>query len=404
MKRRLIFVVLALLSLGAWAVARETRTPDSESWVRVERRDLVIGVEVEGELEAAESAELGPPSIRSFWDFKLSFLAPEGAEVEADARLMAFDSTQLEQRLQEKVAERDSAQKELEKRVDDLEIERRNMEMTLEEARARLRRAELKLAVPEEVALRNELEIARLDESLARREIAYLETKLEHRSQQSEAELATLREQRDRADGRVRELESEIARMTVHAPRAGTVIYRRDRRGEKKQVGDSVWREEKVLEIPDLAHMLGEGQVAEADVGRLAAGQRVVLRLDAYPEEEHTGKVLRIRRTVQQKSWRDPRKMVLLTVELDHTDPRRMRPGMRFRGTIETERAADSLVVPHAAVFSRPRGPAAYVRTLLGRREVFPDFGRRNEEYLEVVSGLAEGDRVLRRGSGGGAP
>ena len=389
--------LLAVLPAGAWMLASERLT--SDTWAPVERRDLVIGVEVEGELQAVSSANLGPPQVSSIWDFKISFMAPEGSEVAEGDRVLSFDTTRLQQQFQEKIAERDSAAKKLEKRQADLEIERRDQLLSLAEAEGKLRRAELKLEVPDQVASRRELRQAKIDAELARLEIAHKRSGLEHLSAQGEADLASLAAQRDRAAERVTEIEQHIREMTVQAPRAGTVIYESDWRGNKKKIGDSCWRAETVLTIPDLALMRGKGLVAEADAGRLTTGQQVTLYLDAYPDRQYRATVQRIQRTVQPKSPTNPQKVVRLELELEDTDTERMRPGMRFRGEIETERVAGTLVVPQEAIVSRPEGAAVVVRSLFGEREVFPSFGKRSADFFAVESGLKEGDQVRLRGA-----
>ena len=399
-RRRRAIAAMVTLAAGAWGVSRGIEAIDADSWVRVERRDLVIGVDIDGELQAVDSADLGPPALRSVWNFKISFMAPEGTRAAEGEPVLRFDTTELQRQLQEKVAARDSAIKELEKRTTDLEIERRDLVLELAEAEAELRRAELKLAVPERVAVRRELEEARIDRRLAGLRIEHARSGLEHLERRGAADLAALAGTRDRSASRVREIESHVRDMTVVAPRAGTVIYKSSGQGEKKKVGDSAWRDEKVIQIPDLERMRGEGEVAEADAGRLAVGQRVTLRLDAYPDRQYSATVSRIHGTVQRKSWRDPQRVVRLAVELDDTDTERMRPGMRFRGEIEIERVAETLVVPREAIVSRPAGAAVVRRSLFGKREVYPAFGKRNADLFGVVSGLEEGDRVLLRGGG----
>ncbi len=397
-RKRAIGAAIALAA-GAWGVSRGIEAIDDDSWVRVERRDLVIGVEVEGELQAVDSADLGPPALRSVWDFKISFMAAEGSEIAQGQPVLRFDTTRLQQQLQEKVAKRDSTIKEHEKRTTDLEIQRRDLVLELAEAEAELRRAALKLAVPDQVTARRELQQARIDHRLAELRIEHARSSLEHLERQGRADLAALAGKRDQAASQVREIEGQVDDMTVRAPRSGTVIYK-SRRGEKRKVGDSVWRSEKVIQIPDLERMLGEGEVAEADAGRVEVGQRVSLRLDAYPDRRYSATVSKIHRTVQQKSSRNPQKVVRLEVELDDTDTERMRPGMRFRGEIEIERTGETRVVPQEAVVSRPEGTAVVIRSLLGKREVYPTFGQRNADLFAIVSGLEEGDRVLLQGRG----
>src|SRR4029077_18548374 len=121
-------------------------------------------------------------------------------------------------------------------------------------------------------------------------------------------------------------------------PRAGTVVYVSSRRSEKKKVGDTVWKSDKVVEIPDLHRMRADAEVDEDDSGRIAVGQPVTLRLDAHPELSFDGRVRSIHRAVQQRSDNSAQKVVAVEIELARTDPQRMRPGMRFRGLIETAR------------------------------------------------------------------
>ncbi len=56
-----------------------------------------------------------------------------------------------------------------------------------------------------------------------------------------------------RAAAIVEETQEKIRKMTVRAPRDGTVVYLTSWRDEKKKVGDTCSRCERVLEIPDLA-------------------------------------------------------------------------------------------------------------------------------------------------------
>jgi len=366
-------------------------------WLTVTRGPLVVGVEVGGTLRAVRSDLLGPPLIAGIWNYKLSWLAPEGAEVEAGAPVMRFDSSELERRLLVEQAERDSAATELEKLETEVAGQRRDAELRLAEARARRRKAELKTDVPAEVVGAHELAGARIDLALARDEVAYLERRLDLLALQGRARLAALAERRDRAAARVEEIGDSIRRMTVTAPRGGTVIYYTARGGEKKKVGDSVWIREQVVEIPDLTRMMAEGEVDEADAGRIAAGRPAVLRLDAHPDRAYHGRVRAIRETVQRRSQASPAKVVRVDVELDATDRERMRPGMRFQGSIEVDRAEDALLAPAEAVFGGARGPVAFRRTRFGVEPVRPEIGRRTDDRVEVLSGLAEGDELAPR-------
>src|SRR6185295_2597885 len=176
--------------------------------------------------------------------------------------------------------------------------------------------------------------------------------------------------QRDRARGRVAELEQSIERLTMRAPQDGLVLHKADWRDEKKKVGDQIWRGEVVLSIPDLKEMRADAMVDEADGGQVSVGQSVLLRLEARPDLDFHGRVRGIAQTVRKKSWRVPAKVFKLDVELEHTYAAIRRPAMRFRGEIETGRFKDSILIHRTEVSLREYGPIVQVRRALGFPEV----------------------------------
>jgi HlyD family secretion protein len=393
-KRRWLLLALVLLVPAGWWLNGAVNGEQEIQWAEVKRDDLVLSVEVNGTLRAVESSKFGPPQLRWYWEYKIAHMAPEGEEVAAGTPLLAFDTSDLEQRLETQQAESEEARKQIEKTEKNLDVVRRQDRLRLEEARARLRKAQLKVERPGELSSMQELEIARLDLALAQKEVAYLEQRLESSERSAAAQLAVLKNQRDTADQRVKEIDDALAQMRIAAPRDGTVIYVTGWRGEKKKVGDTCQGNENVLELPNLKKMMAEGEVDEADAGQLAEGQRVTLRLDAHPDLEFVGQVASIWKTVRRKTWRNPLKVAKLEIDLEQTDTRRMRPGMRYRGKLETERVADALLVPVDAVFLGPRGPLVYRGTLLGHEAVSVELGRRNEDFVEALQGLEEGDSV----------
>jgi len=404
MSRRLRWaaVVLLLLVAGGWWSIRAVNGEEAE-WVDVVRDDLVLDLEVTGTLKAVETDLIGPPQLQSLWQFKIAQMAPEGEEVEAGTPILGFDKSELQQRLQREQAERDAAAKRVEKAEKELEVKRRQDQLRLDEARAALRKAELKAESPAELEAANELALVKLDLELAERQVEYLEARLQSARRSAEASLAALRSQLQGAEQQVVWTGQEIEQMTVVAERDGTVIYVSSWNDEKKSVGDTCWKGESVLELPNLEEMRALGMVHEADAGRLVEGQRVTLRLDAHPDVEFEGTIASIWSTVQRESWRTPKKVVRVDIELDETDTLRMRPGMRFRGSIEAERIEAALTVDADAVFLETAGPVVYRRTWLGHEAVAVELGRRNARQVEVLAGLAEGDRISLTDLGKGA-
>jgi hypothetical protein len=369
------------------------RGPDVTNPVEVKRDDLVQTVEVEGELQAVRSTEIGVPPVGN-WDFKIAFMVPEGTLVKKGERILAFDTEALQRQLLEKQAEYQEAAKKVEQKQIELGLKLLEIEQQAAQAVADLGKARLQADVPPEVQQRIELLKARLDEKGRERDIENLAVEKRVTASTAGSEVRSLISQRDRAKGRVEELQRSVGRMTVLAPQDGIVVYRADWQDRKKKVGDSMWFGETALSLPDLSEMRGAGTVDEADGGPVVEGQEVTLRLEARPDLDLRGTVAKVGRTVKQKSWRTPGKVFKVDVALEKTDPTVMRPAMRFRGEIETSRASGLLVVPRDVVFLRAEGPVVFVRRTFGYREASVTLGRRNRRQVEILTGIEEGDLV----------
>jgi HlyD family secretion protein len=383
---------IVVLGLPALAVLRGS-DPDVPNPAVVKREDLIVSVDVEGELAAVRSTEIGAPAVTEM-DFKIAFLAPEGTVVKKGQPVLGFDTEVLNRQLGEKSAELAEATKKVEQKEVDLRMKLLDLEQQIAQAEADLGKATLKAEVPAEVQQRVELQKAQLDQKGRERDLANLQAEKRATVASAEAELRSLRSERDRARGRVEALQASIVKMSVTAAQDGVVIYRTNWRDEKKKVGDSVWFGETVLAIPDLAEMRGDGFVDEADGGSVAEGQPVTLRLEARSDLDIRGRVKRLGRSVRQRSWRTPGKVFKLEVALERTDATLMRPAMRFRGEIETGRIPGLLLVPRDAVFLRDSGPVVWARRALRWREIPVKLGRRNQRQVEVVAGLSEGEHV----------
>lgn len=381
-------IVVASIAAGTWL----RRTP--VDWIAVKRTDLVVEVAVTGVLQAVDSAMVAPPQVRDQWNFVITMLAPEGTEVRSGAPVLAFDTSELQRRLETARAAADTARKEAEKRAIDLEVRASDDRLRIAQAEADVRRAELRAGRPGELVASIELRKADLDLALARAELDRLRREVDAARRAAEAELDGARNDQRQAEEQADALETGITRMSVRAPRDGTVVYRVNWNNEKKKVGDRVWYGERVLEIPDTSRMMTVGEVEEVALGEVAPGQRVTLRLDAHPEVEYGGRVVAISSMVRQRSRRNRVKVADLEIELDRTDPERMRPGMRLRGTVEVDRHEDVLTVPLSAVASGPDGTWVLRRGWLGAERVRVELGARGGGRVEVRGGLRPGDAI----------
>lgn len=398
-KRLRVLIPAALVVLflfGGWALRNKLAADRQGQWVRATRGDLVTGFEVTGVLASMSSERLGPPQLPDVWEFKISMIGPEGAEVKQGQPVLGFDTTELQRRLEQKTAEADQARKQIEKERADLALRTKDERLKLAEAEARLRKTGLKLEAPPDILGMNERKKAEIEHAIARRETAAARARLDSLEAAARARIGLLDSKLQEASAVVSRTQDAIRQMTRTAPRDGTVVYVTNWRGEKKKVGETSWKGESIVEIPDLRRMKAEGEVDEADAGRVAIGQRVTLRLDAQPDDELQGRITTAARTVQRKrGTQDPLKILPVEIALDKTDPAKMRPGMRFQGTIELGRVKNAVLIPREAVFVSSKGTYVQRRGSLDVDVVPVRLGRQNEKFVEVLSGVAPGDRIL---------
>ena len=396
-RRRLAVLVVVVLGAAGTLAAVSRDRGEAPKWVAAERRELNRTVAIAGRLRAVRVTTYGPPLIAKVWSYKISYIAPEGVEVEAGDPILGFDTVELEERLRRNVASRDTANETLKKRLQDLGVLMREEGLAITEAEARAKRSNLASDAPKEVTARREIEKAQIERDLAERELKYRESRMTYLDQRSKAEIASLEAQRDQAAEEVAEIEGRIESMTVRAERPGIVMYRLGgSNNEKKHLGDSAWRGEKVIEIPEFGEMVVDAWVLEADAGSVAPDLTAELALDADPRQVVKATVSSLQQTVEPRSEQDPRKVVRLELAVTQADPAMVRPGMRVQGKILVERRPPVVVVPVSAIQRGESGPFVIARRFLrGREHRAVELGRREGPWVEVKSGLEEGERVV---------
>jgi len=398
MRKSFIAIGIAIIAvlLGAGWTRNKLAADRQGDWVRVSRGDLITGIDVTGTLSAVDSGSFGPPQVSDVWEFKISMVAPEGSDVKAGQPVLGCDTMDLQKRLDEKRAESEQARKEIEKARADLALRREDEKLKLADAEGRLRKSQLKLEGPPDILASKDRKQIELDFGLAKEETESIRQRIASFERAASAQIALLTSKQQTADAIVTAAQNTIKAMTIVAPRNGTIVYVTNWRGDKKKVGDTCWRMERVIEIPDLGRMMAKGEVDESDAGKVAVGQRVVFNLDAHPDEEFTGTISDASRTVgKRQGTTDPIKVLKVNIKLDRTDPAKMRPGMRFHGTVELARAKNALLIPRNAVFVTDRGPVAYRRGTFSVTAMPLTLGGENEKSVEVLSGLSASDRVL---------
>jgi len=182
----------------------------------------------------------------------------------------------------------------------------------------------------------------------------------------------------------------------VSAPHEGVLVLKRSWRGEPVRVGDTVWDNQMLAEIPDLARMQAEVYVLEADAGGLAPGKPATVTLESLPGVEHAASIARVDSLARPRFRGSPVQFFGVTLTLDRTDPDVMKPGQRVRALLRLDGRAQALTVPRQAVFERDGKTVVYRkgRGGAGFEPATVTLGPSGAGRVVIESGLAPGDVV----------
>ena len=178
-------------------------------------------------------------------------------------------------------------------------------------------------------------------------------------------------------------VEARVAELVVRAPAAGTVIVRSVEEGDTVQPGRTLL----VLSRPGRTEIIAP--VDEKNLGLLATGQKAVASADAYPGRSFTAELSTLVPAVVAASG-------TVTAKFAVADPPSyLLPEMTVSVEIEVARKAGALTLPLDAVRDLSTAPWALAVRAGRARRVPLGIGVRGATHVEVLSGLAAGDRVV---------
>ena len=391
----------SVLSLGAfgfwwWSGQDQTGVVDLERTVLVETRDLIDAVTASGRVEPLARVAVMSRAAGMLQTLRVD----EGDVVEAGQVLAELDKEQLAAQLAQDQADLASAR------------------ARLAAAQARVAEAEVRLTDPELAFVKREA--LRLEELFVTGDVTQKErdaaeqalAAVRFRLEQVRANLAVLRASVAEAAANLASSEASLERSettlreaTIRSPIDGIVLTR------LKEVGDGVsslltagGNATQILTLGDLSRMFIEARVDEVDLGRIRVGMPVVVTVDAHRGHELDGQVERI----APSGSVDNNGIVTFEVRITVDDPDGLlRPDMTADAKLVLRRVDGALALPQRAFLPAGDGWSVLLVTGAGeaaRAQPRPvTLGLSDGLMTQVLSGLAQGDRVLVPSGGAGS-
>lgn len=141
---------------------------------------------------------------------------------------------------------------------------------------------------------------------------------------------------------------TNLSYANIYAPIDGIILSREVEEGQT--VAATMTTPTLFTIAKDITKMQVEANVDEADIGGVEVGQRVSFTVDAYPQEEFSGRVRQVRLSATTES-----NVVTYTVIIDADNPeQKLKPGLTATITIFTQELKGTNTVPASAIAFSP--------------------------------------------------
>jgi HlyD family secretion protein len=361
LNRRLLLILAAIISVTAGAAAYyKVTTPDAAPkfvTTAVTRGNIVDSVEATGTLEAVNTVQVGTQVSGTIKSLSADFNSRvRKGQVVAELEPSLFQ-TQVDQ---------------AQATVSRLQAEVERARVQADDAHAKLTRAQ-ELS-DRQLISRNDLETA------------------ETTANQADAAVKSAEAQVVQARASLNQNQVTLDHTIIRAPIDGVVISRNVDVGQT--VAASMSAPTLFVIANDLSRMQVNASIDESDIGRVAPGQAVTFKVDAYPNQTFTGTVSQVRlQPVTEQN------VVSYVTVIDVPNPDlKLKPGMTATVTVEIARADNVLHVPSAALRFRPSRGEPRVWVLGSDGQVQPvrvQPGLSDGTSVAVIGDLEEGAQVV---------
>jgi RND family efflux transporter MFP subunit len=399
MKKRYLYLlpVGVLLLFGAWYFSQAKTTSGESLTARVRQGTFEITVTTTGELRAKKQVKISAPgpemmAVDIYNGVKISNLIPEGTVVKKGAFVASLDQAPVMNKIseaslevQKKTAEMNQAKLDTTLTLRDARDELQNLRFAAEQAK--LTRDQSAYEAPAEQR-RVAIELEKAEKNFEQKTLNY-KTKVA----QAATKVQIIGSDLAKAQNKLDQLNSLVAKFTIMAPEDGMLIYDKDWGGRKKGVGTEVqpWNPT-VATLPDLSAMEVVTYVNEVDIQKIKVGQAVDIGLDADPDKKLKGLVIQVANVGEQRPNQDA-KVFEVVIDVLTKDPS-LRPSMTTSCRVSAGTYLNALSVPLEALNNANNVSYVYRRDggKLTRQQV--RIGVVNETDALIYAGLKPGDEV----------
>lgn len=388
--------ILLVVLLGYRILTRDSSSEPLN--VRVTKGVFEITVSATGEIEALESTNITIPPILESHKIRLRQIAitdmvKEGTVVKKGDFIATLDPADVEDRINKSLDKLERLKTNLDNAIIDSSLVLSDSRDQIRVAQDNVYDQEIKVEQSqfESKATQRQAQISleKAERNLDQKKRNYEQTKRRHILNINRAN-SLLKQEEDEYNDLV-QLKSDLR---ITAPSAGLVVYARYN-NQKIKVGSYVSRWNPLIAIlPDLSTLQSVVDVKEIDITKIKEDLDVRVKIDAFPNEEFKGKVVRIA-NIGQQSENDFFNTFKVEIKVDPKDKLLM-PGMTSNNRIVVESVQDAILVPRLAVFSDDEYEYfVYKHEGLSVVKQEIKIKGENDQFYNIKEGVKEKDRLM---------
>lgn len=338
-----VILIVALLTFALFS-SRNSLTNEAQ----VKRGDLTSVVAAKGAVEALHEADLAPKSLGRLKEI----LVEEGDFVQKGDIISILENDEVKAQVEQARASLLKAQVEL-------KDSQRNLQRS-------------KMVFQKGITSKSDLDSAQLRNDVAFAQLKRAEADLEHTN-------------------------ALFENTYVRAPFSGEITRK------FLEPGETVTLEKllPIVTVSDVSKILVRAEIDETNISKLKIGQEAVITSDAYPGEEFRGEVVEISPAVGKKKLisDNPAEMVdrdvlEIKIELDPS-AKKLNLGLQVDVTIFVYDRSGVLVLPRKAIEELNGRSTVILKENGIYQKMNITTGAYNNENIEILNGLKEGDIVI---------
>ena len=394
----LLFLVITV-SLFAHFRSGRAATNVEESIIRVERRNFTQSLRLNGTTLASRSFVVLAPRLEGaqVGSMVITKLAPAGTHIQKGDILVEFDpQAQTKDYLDKKSAYENLVGQVAQKQAEE-NIARAKDDTAMKQAEDEFKRSQLELQRNEVVSrIDAEKNQEALDEAEAT--LKQLKETYQLKRAAAAANIRIQEIQRDRAMEAMRYAQGNAAKMVVHSPMPGVVVYNTIWLGGRMgtvQQGDQVRPGVPFLQVVDPSQMEVRVELNQVDLLKVHSGLQARMHLDAYPGMTLPATLEELSPLGHTGQFSEAVRSFTARFSIQGTDPRLL-PDLSAALDLDLGSQKNALVVPWQSIGSEADHSFVWLKTTVGFEKRTVQTGPRNDLDVVVNSGLSDGD-IIRR-------